>query len=653
MSAIFGILRFDGGAVAARDLERMGNVLAHRGPDGRKFATDGPAGLGHCLMRVNQEDSFEAQPLRDRDADLSMVADCRIDNREELAGIFGIGAAELRDTPDGALVLRAFKKWGEACAEHLLGDFAFAVWDGRAKKLVLARDHMGQRNVYYHKGEDFFAFATEIKALWTLAEVPRQLLDQEIARLFFNVQQKGPEGRTFYAGVHSVPGGTIIVTGPSGTITSRQYWEPHADPVHEGRDESYYVEKYRSVLAEAVACRLRRLTGPAALLMSAGFDSAAIAGLAGPVVTAQRRKLISLSWFGSKATETEYGNIRPWLEACRRVMPHLDIREASSEGENPLVGIERRFLINEGPAHSHHNITDHLFAKASKAGARLIMDGFGGDYSLNPRGHGALARHLRHGQFRRFLTELRPHLQQTGRSPWRLLKYDIILMQLPVLAVRWQRRIRRQARWGRSALLSLRYGSALRYVQGPYLEELQKQNAAEAKPGFESLPITAMRARMRDIASAIGRGSTAGGAVPAAAHGLDLTRPFHDKRVLEFGLAIPEDLYVKNGLNRYLARLALTDVYPREFQTRGRRNEGVLSDDLAILNMATPELLAEADRLANNPKLSGYFDFERVQRLLSLPGPNRRGPTTGIKFAAMNAVLTARFIDWFSPSNSR
>ncbi|HXQ17420.1 MAG TPA: N-acetylglutaminylglutamine amidotransferase, partial [Caulobacteraceae bacterium] len=89
MSAIFGILRFDGGAVAASDLERMGATLRHRGPDGRKVAVEGPVGLGHCVMRVNQEDLFEAQPIRDRAADLTLVADCRIDNREELAGEFG------------------------------------------------------------------------------------------------------------------------------------------------------------------------------------------------------------------------------------------------------------------------------------------------------------------------------------------------------------------------------------------------------------------------------------------------------------------------------------------------------------------------------------------------------------------------------------
>ena len=93
MSAIFGILRLDGGDANARDLERMSNTLVHRGPDGRKFVVAGPAGLGHCLMRVNAEDLFERQPLVDREADLTLVADCRIDNREELAGIFGIDSA--------------------------------------------------------------------------------------------------------------------------------------------------------------------------------------------------------------------------------------------------------------------------------------------------------------------------------------------------------------------------------------------------------------------------------------------------------------------------------------------------------------------------------------------------------------------------------
>jgi asparagine synthetase B (glutamine-hydrolysing) len=110
----FGVRRFGGSAVrrlavSERDLERMGNVLAHRGADGRKAAVDAAVGLGHCLMRVNQEDLFERQSLKDRDADLTLVADCRIDNRDALAEAFGLSAADTRDIADSAFILRAYK----------------------------------------------------------------------------------------------------------------------------------------------------------------------------------------------------------------------------------------------------------------------------------------------------------------------------------------------------------------------------------------------------------------------------------------------------------------------------------------------------------------------------------------------------------------
>ncbi|MGB7035592.1 MAG: hypothetical protein WBD71_08695, partial [Xanthobacteraceae bacterium] len=145
----------------------MTDALAHCGPDGRKFAIEGLAGIGQCSMRVTHEDQFDAQPLRDRAAGITLVADLRLDNREGLGATLGVGAADLRDMPDSALLLRAYTKWGENCAEHLLGDFAFAIWDGRGAKLVLGRDHMGQRAIFYYRHNDFLIFASDAKALYT------------------------------------------------------------------------------------------------------------------------------------------------------------------------------------------------------------------------------------------------------------------------------------------------------------------------------------------------------------------------------------------------------------------------------------------------------------------------------------------------------
>jgi asparagine synthase (glutamine-hydrolysing) len=141
--------------------------------------------------------------------------------------------------------------------------------------------------------------------------------------------------------------------------------------------------------------------------------------------------------------------------------------------------------------------------------------------------------------------------------------------------------------------------------------------------------------------------------VPAGAFGLDLTRPFHDKRVVELGLAIPEDLYVKYGVNRYIARLALADVYPPEFRTRGRKNEGGLGDLAATVDAAIPELLRDVERLAKNRELSAYFDFERARRRLSPAPSSARSPSLREQAVALEAVLTARFIEWFGGTNAR
>lgn len=635
MSAIFGILRFDGAAVNPRDLERMGNTLAHRGPDGRKYVVDGPIGLGHCLMRVNNEDLFEAQPLYDREADLTLVADCRIDNREELAEAFGLSAADIRDMPDSAFILRAYKKWGEDAAEHLLGDFAFAIWDGRAKKLVLARDHMGQRYVHHHRGKGFFAFSTEAKGLWALPDVPRALRDEALGRLLVQLGAHHDPGGTLFREIFGVPGGTIRTITRDGKAIERRYWQPRADPRHVGRDEGYYIEQYRAVFGEAVACRLRRLTRPAALMLSAGFDSAAIAGLAGPVVRSQGRKLIAFTIMADEAYRTTNGDSRRWVEACRRVMPHLDARYVSQNTLMPFDEIEKRFIVNQGMATLNDATENEICKLAATAGARLLMDGMGGDYTINPRGRAALARWLRKGRLLRFLSELGPHMRQTRESFWQVLRAEIIGKLLP-------RRIVRAIKGG--------INLSDYPIEPEFLQALVDRGAVQLEREAFKIPQTEMRAETRYYSNLVSTYARTARAGRAGAFELDFTRPLHDKRIVEFGLAIPEDLYVKNGRNRHLACKALGDVYPPEFQTRGRGNDAYLAGFETMLNAAMPELLSECKRLSTNDELARCIDFENIRRVLTLCGGTDREKETKKRFA-IRGLLLARYVEWFVQRN--
>jgi asparagine synthase (glutamine-hydrolysing) len=639
MSAIFGVLRFDGAAASAAELQRMGNVLAHRGPDGRRSIAEGPLGLGHCLLRVNQEDLFEAQPIRDAEADLTLVADCRIDNREALAAAFGLSDEALRDMPDSALILQAYRKWGEAAPEHLLGDFAYAVWDGRAGKLVLVRDHMGQRSVYYHRGAGFFAFSTEIKGLWAVEGVPRRINEVVLCRrLSPRMESGGPTGGSLYAEIEAVSGATSLSVDIGGRVSSRRYWQPQPDPAHANRNERYYVETYRAVFEEAVACRLRRLTRPAALMLSAGFDSAGIAGLAGPAVTRQGRKLITYSAVTSAANRGAPYDIRPWVEACKRTMPHLDARYLDYLEASPLDGLDARFHRNDamsaiGDANNHA-----IFADAAGAGARLLMDGVGGDFTLNPRGMGALANLLVTGKFRRLFAEIGPTMRVKRETLWQVMKRELILNLIP-----------------RSLLVRLYYGDWWRPeefpVQSDFLDRVLATGVLQKRRDIGSIPVTAMRRLSLHFATLYREQSRPSQVPAAASFGLDFTRPLIDKRVVEFGLAVPEHLYVRNGLNRHLARTALADVYPPEFATRTGPNDPQAPEVQARLVAAKSAVLAEADRLEANPKIAAYIDFAKVRALTS--PPERRLWLTDARRRryAVVAIMLARHLEWLAGEN--
>ena len=183
-----------------------------------------------------------------------------------------------------------------------------------------------------------------------------------------------------------------------------------------------------------------------------------------------------------------------------------------------------------------------------------------------------------------------------------------MLPLLPPYFIAWQRYVRQIG--DRAQKMAAR-----RELEGPAMKKLRRRNA-RAQAGSNSIPVAAMRKLIRSAADRQRRSAAVGWTITTAAHGLCFTQPFHDKRVVELGLAIPEELYVKNGINRYLARRALADVYPPEFQSRSRSNEGVL-DEVALPDWAIPELLSDADRLGKSAKLSAYFDFARARDFLT------------------------------------
>ena len=149
VSGIAGIIRFDGAPVEAGQIAKITSAMATRGPDGIHHWIAGSVALGHCMLRTTPESLDEIQPLTSEDESVVLVMDGRLDNREELKQALRGKGIRVRGNADTELVLGAYLLWGEDSPRHLLGDFAFAVWDVRRRELFCARDHFGVKPFHY------------------------------------------------------------------------------------------------------------------------------------------------------------------------------------------------------------------------------------------------------------------------------------------------------------------------------------------------------------------------------------------------------------------------------------------------------------------------------------------------------------------------
>jgi asparagine synthase (glutamine-hydrolysing) len=194
MSAIFGLWYFDGRPAPPESLGAMQAMMSSWGPDGCTLWRQDNAGLGQALLVVTPASRYEVMPLHDLEKKQVLVAAARLDNRDELGDTFGVPLPERSTTPDGRLVQFAFQRWGEGCPKKLYGDWSFAAWDYGRQRLFLARDQLGNTDLFYYHQPPLFAFASSSKALLALPEVDQRLNEWQLAcylTLFWEASDSG------------------------------------------------------------------------------------------------------------------------------------------------------------------------------------------------------------------------------------------------------------------------------------------------------------------------------------------------------------------------------------------------------------------------------------------------------------------------------
>jgi asparagine synthase (glutamine-hydrolysing) len=171
LSEIYGVWRFNGQPVKA-SLDTMQAASLSRRPDSTTQWRQDHVGLGQILRHDTPESVYENQPMQA--AGVVMVADARLDYRDDLLRKLNIPAAEADQLPDGRLIELAYAKWGLDCVKQIEGDWTFAVWDAARNQLLLARDHHGNTGLFYYRALGVFAFASSIARLLALDDVPKE-----------------------------------------------------------------------------------------------------------------------------------------------------------------------------------------------------------------------------------------------------------------------------------------------------------------------------------------------------------------------------------------------------------------------------------------------------------------------------------------------
>jgi asparagine synthase (glutamine-hydrolysing) len=274
MSGIVGILRTDGAPVERELIDGLTQSLVFRGPDAQQTWTDGPVAFGHTLLRTTYEAQNECQPLT-LDGNVWIVADCRVDARSELIEKLG-GLSSLQNVPDVELILRAYLRWGESCLDHLLGDFAFGIWDSHSRRLFCARDHMGVKPLYYAQVGPWLIFSNTLDCIRLHPVVSDKLNDLAIADfILFGCNQE--PSTTSFDSIQRLRAAHAMTWNRSG-LWIRRYWMlPIEEPIYYRRDAEY-IERFRSLLKQVVSDRLR--TDQISIFMSGGLDSPALAATA-------------------------------------------------------------------------------------------------------------------------------------------------------------------------------------------------------------------------------------------------------------------------------------------------------------------------------------------------------------------------------------
>jgi asparagine synthase (glutamine-hydrolysing) len=611
MSAIFGLVHLDGRSVPPERMETMRRALDGWGPDGMDSRIKGCAGLGHAHLCTTPEAHYEQMPWKATDSGILVTAAARLDNRDDLCNFFHIPLHERPTFPDGRLVALSFERFGEDAPARLFGDWSFAAWNEKRRRLFVARDHLGNTGLFYCHKPPFFAFASTPKAILALPEFPAILDEWQLARYLAIFPSDEDEwSRTFWKDIHLLlPAHCLTVTPQA--LQLRKYWRIDDIPAIRLASDEEYLEGFRAHFRRAVQVRLR-CDRPVGSTLSAGLDSGSVTALAAEALQSTGQTLTAFTsvprYPAAHLVAGALADEWPLAHTIAEKYSNIQHVPIGATDISPLKAVLDRLDMFGHPLHAAANFywMWAINEEARRHGIGVILTGQLGNGGISWSGGSnrifyLLAQH----RWGVGMNALRAYRENQGCSWYRTFRRHLVA---PILGPLWRRRRwlthPTEAAWGEYSAIHPEFARRLGLA-----DAMRKQNhdhdpvfARPRSPEWERRRTIELNAPLCYIHHHSG-----------AAFQMDVRDPTADIRLLEFCFGVPEEQHSCAGGERMLVRRSLGGILPEEMRWNVIRGKQAADVGRRLLDYRD-EMEEELKLLESHAAVAVYLDCRALRK---------------------------------------
>jgi asparagine synthase (glutamine-hydrolysing) len=536
-------------------LERMRDVLRHRGPDDQGIFLSDAVALGHRRLSI-VDVSRGHQPMTNEDATLHIVYNGEIYNHADYRDSLEAKGHVYQTHCDTETILHLYEEHGPGCVDYLRGMFAFAIWDQRKEELFIARDRLGVKPLYYvHTDDGSLYFGSEIKAVLEARAVKPQLNYAVLSDYLANHAPSGEE--TLFVGVKRLLPGHVM-TWRDGDFSIRRYWDVDFSKDDEIRDDETYIDQWSELFRESVRLRLMADV-PLGMFLSGGIDSSAIAAVMSGMVS-EPIKTFSVAFREREANELEYARLV--ADAYRTVHHEIVVTP-----EQFFAALPRLVWHEDEPLAHPSSVALYFVSKLASEHVKVVLTGEGSDELL--AGYGRYRRTIWNLSWGRQYNKLTPSIARDtirkqiermpmgGRMRQKLMRTFLVLS--PELESIYFDNFAVFSTPMQQHMFTRETNDRMRTID-PYVELRRLLERTKDLSLLDGLLYADIKTYLHELLMKQDQMSMA--------TSLESRVPFLDHKLVEFTARMPDTMKLRGGTTKYVLRESMKSVLPEKILSR-------------------------------------------------------------------------------------